>query len=742
MHFRDLLGGASALALSATAVTLISGGAALAQSTGAGQATGNIVVVGERADAAQIAPSATPMTVTQPTSVLTKAFIENDVAATANYDDIVKLSPSVSSVGPNGPGLMENQFLTIRGFQDGQYNLTLDGIAWGDSNDFTHHSTSYLMGHDLGEVSVDRGPGTASTLGDATFGGTIALTTKDPLDHAGVEGYSSFGSFNTYLGGGELDTGALPGLGGAKALVDVEHLSSDGALTNMGQDRTNLFTKVEAPVGDRTTVTFAAMYNNLHQNVGLGATTAQYAALGYNYGLNTNPDSQADSQYNYDFITTDMVYLGIKTELGDGWRLEDKVYSYAYNHLGHNGFDPNGEWPNGTYFGANDVPGQVLHNDYVSYGDIARLAKDFGLVEVRTGFWYDHQLNHRALDDVDFTLGGAKDIGQPNCGAPSVFGQIAPDPTTCTGTSAYPGIERRQTNTLDTFQPYVELDIKPLPGLVITPGVKYDYFRRTIDAPVNQGTYLPLDFARTYDAVLPSLAVHYTPAPSLAVYAQVAQGFLAPNLNTFYTSNPAASTNLQPQTTWNYQAGASYQVSRLTVSGDVYYIDFGNMIGKRNVGATTVFYNQGGVIYQGVELEGTFKLVGGLSLYANGSVNSAKDKTTHQTIANSPDSTAAGGLIFQHEAFNADLLAKYTGVRYGDNPELFKLPGYTITQLSAGYVLHPWGGRTAVKINGLIDNLFDQRGANALAGYTAFAGTPLFWNIVPRNYELKLSISY
>ncbi len=741
-----LLGGASLYALCAALSLAVSPQQAWAQTA---SSNASIVVTGERTDAATVAPSVTPLTVIQPTSVLGRAFIANDVAATANYDDIIKLSPSVSSVGPNGPGLMENQFLTIRGFQDGQYNVTFDGIAWGDSNDFTHHSTSYVMGHDIGEVSVDRGPGTASTLGDATFGGTVAIQTKDPTEQTGVEGYSSFGSFNTYLGGAELDTGAMPGLGGAKALVDVEHLDSDGALTNMGQQRTNLFAKVEAPVDDKTTITFAAMYNNLHQNVGLGATAAQYATLGYDYGLNTNPASQADSQYNYDFITTDLVYVGIKTELGDGWRLEDKVYSYAYNHLGHNGFDPNGEWPNGTYFGPNDVPGQVLHNDYVSYGDIGRLAKDFGLVEVRTGFWYDHQLNHRSLDDVDFTLGGAKDLGQPNCGAPSVVGVEAPDPNTCSdpagpsGVSNYPGIERRQIDTLDTFQPYVELDIKPLPGLVITPGVKYDYFRRTIDAPVNQGTYDPLNFGRTYDAVLPSLAAHYTPAAGLSFYAQVAQGFLAPNLNTFYTTNPAASTNLQPQTTWNYQVGAAYQINRLTVSGDLYYIDFGNMIGSRNVsGVGTVFYNEGGVIYQGVELEGTFRLVGGLSLYANGSLNSAKDKTTHDTIANSPDSTAAAGLLYARGAFNADLLAKYTGVRYGDNPELFKLPGYTITQLSAGYSFKPWASRTTVKISGLIDNLFDERGVDALAGYTAFAGTPLFWNIVPRNYELKLSISY
>lgn len=691
----------------------------------------SVTVTAAREAAAIVAPSAAPPEAIQPTSVIGRRFIENNLAATANYDDIVKITPSVNSVGPNGPGLMENQFLTIRGFQDGQYNLTIDGIAWGDSNDFTHHTTSYVMGHDLGQVNVDRGPGTASTLGDATFGGTIALATKDPLARTSAEAYGSVGSFGTYLEGGEFDTGSMSALGGARALFDVEHLDSNGALTNMGQSRTNLFAKIVAPVSDRTTITAAAMYNQLHQYVSLGATADQYAALGYGYGLNNDPTSQAYFRYNQDRITTDLVYVDIKSDLGAGFTVDNKVYSYAYYHMGNNGLDPNGETPNGTFYGPNNVPGQVLNNDYVSYGDIARLSKDFGFAVARTGFWYDHQVNNRDLFDVDFTKGGLTDVSQPNGGNPPTPGMVSPN--------AVPGVEREQVNKLDTFQPYFEVDLKPLPGLTITPGVKYAYFRRTITSPVNQGTFLPLNFAKTFDAVLPSAAAHYEISPALTVYAQVAQGFLAPNLNTFYTPDPSQSTALKAQTTWNYQAGASYRVDRLTVSGDVYYIDFGNKIGKRNVGANTIFFNQGGVIYQGVEAEGTFRLVGGVSLYVNGSVNSAKDKITHLTIANSPDSTAAAGLGYDVGPLHANLLAKYVGVRYGDDPQLFKLPGYTTAQLSLGYTFKPTSQGPVLRISGLIDNLLDHRGANALAGYTAAAGTPLFWNTVPRNYELKLS---
>jgi iron complex outermembrane receptor protein len=711
--------------MSAAAATAVSVPAS-AQTT-----VSTVVVEAQRQAAPTEAVTTAPLDATQPTSVINQHFIENNISPVSNYDDIVKFSPSVNSVGPNGPGLMENQSLTIRGFQDGQYNVTIDGIAWGDSNDFTHHSTSYVMSHDLGEVSVDRGPGTAETLGDATFGGTISLNTKDPSDRQTETAYGSFGSFGTYLGGGELDTGAIEKLGGAKAMVDVEHLESNGFLTNMGQNRTNVFAKIEAPINPNTTITFAAMYNQLHQNVGLGATLPEMAANGYNYALNTSPASQDYFGYNFDQISTDLVYLGVHSTVGPGIVIDNKIYTYAYYHHGYNGLDPNGETPNGTFLGSNstnpqpnDVPGQLLYNDYDSVGDILRVSKDFGFAVAKVGMWYDFQTNHRDLNDVDDTL-GANSVNNYDVN----------------GNTSY--IDREQRNTLETFQPFIEADIKPLPGLTIKPGVRYDYFDRGIAAPVNQGTLAPLYYNRSYDKLLPSFEVNYTFAQRWSVYAQYAQGFLAPNLNTLYTTNPQASTTLKPQTTTNYQGGAVYKTDRLTLSADYYYIDFGNEIQSRNEsGIGTVFYNAGGVIYKGVEAEGDLRVWGPVNLYLNGSTNSAKDKQAGYTIANSPRSTAAAGISYDEHGVYAALLAKYVGPRYGDNPDLYPLKAYTDGQLSLGYTIPAKGSRPELKIKGLIDNLFDQRGQDLLAGYTGALGTPLFWNIVPRNYEVSLSASF
>ena len=47
----------------------------------------------------------------------------------------------------------------IRGFQDGEYNVTYDSIPFADTNNPTHHSTAFFPSNTIETVVVDRGPG-------------------------------------------------------------------------------------------------------------------------------------------------------------------------------------------------------------------------------------------------------------------------------------------------------------------------------------------------------------------------------------------------------------------------------------------------------------------------------------------------------------------------------------------------------------------------------------------------------
>ena len=101
--------------------------------------------------------------------------------------------------------------------------------------------------------------------------------------------------------------------------------------------------------------------------------------------MNNDPNSQAYYRYNQDKINTYMGYIGLHSEF-DGWTLDNKAYTYGYNHYGFNGEDPNGETPNGTFCSGkgndclypDNVPGQHMRNWYRSWGDIFRLSKEIG----------------------------------------------------------------------------------------------------------------------------------------------------------------------------------------------------------------------------------------------------------------------------------------------------------------------------------------------------------------------------
>ncbi len=256
---------------------------------GAVQATGGAgtSTASTPATAAQIAPSRPPLSASQPTSVVGPDYIQNNVLPQQNYDEIIKFTPSVQNVAPVGPGLQQNFAETIRGFNYTQFNTIFDGIPIpGTPSSFAPETEAYFTGHDIGSVSIDRGPGTASTIGNATFGGTVSLTSKSPLNTVTINPYGTYGSYGTRLYGIEGDTGSVAG--GARATIDLSKLEANGFLSGTATQRRNGFVKVEVPLNSSTVLTFVGMANNSRTNVPYGASTAEMAQ----YRIQLRPERQ------------------------------------------------------------------------------------------------------------------------------------------------------------------------------------------------------------------------------------------------------------------------------------------------------------------------------------------------------------------------------------------------------------------------------------------------------------------
>ncbi len=702
-----------------------------ADQSGGNPSLDEIVVSAQHIQGPQAAPSQGSLVATEPQSVISGDYIKNNDSPIANYTDIIKFTPSVWTVDPNGPGMMEDLDTSIRGFQDGFFNVTFDGIPWGDSNDFTHHSTSYFMPQNISSVVVDRGPGTASTMGDATFGGTVAVQSADPYKDPTVSVDAADGSFNTLLGGARFDTGQISQWGGTSAYLDLQSFKTNGYLSDASLERSNAFFKVLQPVGDSTTITFASNLNKLQQHPPIGETSADIAAYGPNYAYNNNPDSQAYVGFNTDHINTDYEYLAINSKVDD-WTVNNKLYTYAYYHTELAGDDPNGQLPNGTYpagetpngtlYSPTDVPGNVLTNDYRSVGDILRVEHPLGPGVVQFGGWYDHQSNLRQLIEEDFTDDFAYN--------PAALGNTIPN--------EIESADRLQHNQLFTRQGFVAYVWNATSALTINAGDRLVNFERAIVAPVNQGTLQPLVYDQTWERNLPSIDAHYQLSDHWSTYAQWAQGFLAPNLNVLYTTNPRESS-IQPQSTTNWQAGTAWASSRLSLAGDVYYINFGNEIAKTAVDGIEVFYNLGGTIYKGVEFEGTYVLGDGFSLYTGGSINDAQVKLNGGWVPDTPRNTGAVGLQFQRGPVQASLLDHYIGSRYMSSGNTLPLGGYATTDAAVNYdFLENFGALQDLKATLTLSNLFNNTSIYWQDGTTA-GGQNLWFTIPGRSVMVSLS---
>ncbi len=690
-----------------------------------------------KGSASAVAPTQSSLQATEPQSIITREFIELSVAPTAEYSRIVNIAPSMAGDSANGPGLSETK-TSMRGFSDDQYNITFDGIPWGDTNNPAHHSTSFFPGSVIGGAVVERGPGNASNLGYATFGGSINLYSKQPAREQGYSLFGSVGTWNTALLGGAYESGRLRDFGNATVQLNYQHLKSDGYLTLNSIKSDNYFIKLERPVGADTIATIVATDNEIkyvQPDNAKGPTQAQIAQFGKNYSLNNDPASFNYAGFNHTSKHTDFSYLRLETNWGNGFASDNQLYTYAYDNQTISSSDPTGATLPGTKAGPagnKDIPGIDKQNKYRAYGDILKLSKKFDSGLLRTGFWYEYSDTDRHQYDLDLTLG----VRDPR--------ETKPTPL------QFPSVLFDQQSTIRNFQPFAEFEWNATDSLTVTPGVKAVRITRAVDASVNQTTRLPQDTSVDYKATLPFLSANQRLGANLALYAQYAKGFQIPDLKSFYIADPTRNSSA-PQLSTNYQFGIVGKSDLLTWDLDLYRINFTNKyVSNGLAGAAAAYVNIGGVTYKGVEGQLTWAVGNGVALYANGSSNQANANDTGKTISGTPDMTAALGALYNGGPWSASLIYKRTGeVRQVDydptKPAAFDqylTSAYANIDLSVAYRFqNPGAGIKTLKLQFNVFNLLDRQGITSIStGKTA--AFDQYTSQAPRSFQVSAKADF
>src|SRR5580704_18247533 len=246
-------------------------------------------------------------------------FIRNFMSPIADFAEYVNLAPGTFSLNPNGIGLGQGKTY-YRGFADGDYTMTFDGIPFEDTNSPTHHSWANFPSGWTDAVDFDRSPGLASTFGPTNFGGSINLMSPQLFPDPDIRVSMTYGSWDTRVLQLDADSGFFGPGNKNSFLMNIQQLLSDGYQTNNKQKRDAGYGKYQYRINSNSSLTFYGGLVDIWTNTPktTNPTRAQVAEYGDNYLLDGTPylsnGTPDPYYYGYDFyhVQTDFEYVAYK----------------------------------------------------------------------------------------------------------------------------------------------------------------------------------------------------------------------------------------------------------------------------------------------------------------------------------------------------------------------------------------------------------------------------------------------
>ncbi|WP_263352571.1 TonB-dependent receptor [Acidicapsa acidisoli] len=663
--------------------------------------------------AAQLSPVKALLDAGSARTEITNQFIREFTSPVTDFTEIMQTAPGTFSVSPNGVGLGDSD-TSFRGFIDGDYTVTYDGIPFEDTNNPTHHSWAYFPGPSIGGVDFDRSPGTASDIGPANYGGSIHfLSPQLPPDRL-YRLSDSYGSWNTNLIDGEFNSGLFGGKNPkANLWFDAHHMSSDGYQTFNYQTRTAEALKFTYKFSDKTYLTVDGNSVILDANTpNNNVTAAQIAQHGNNYLMDNTeflPGTTTYDPFYYKFyfnhIPTDFEYVDLNKDLGHGWKLDVKPYVYAYsNHQYYQNSDT-----------VTDTSAIDKMNQYFKFGEVvsASSASKYGVF--RTGFWYEYASTNRF--------------------------QIKSNPVNELDEAGIAGINFHENFWTNSAQPFAEYQLVAIPKWTITLGLKDAYYNMSLKQYADNGhivgnlngaPYVTND--GNFNSWLPSFEANYRIKPNWSAYVQYGMGSQIPPSSVYdinQTSGSGASgvTVLpKPQVSSTYQGGTVVKLDRVSFDADYYYIHFENSYVAAPVANSYTYTATPPSNTTGVEAEGNIAVTHKLSVFLNGTLASAKyvaaaanpvlgaPATPSLWVAGAPHDTETEGVTYQDRNWSLGFFNKRVGSQWNDNTDAngnllhqaIPIAPFSVANLFLNYTLKNGSKWDQSKIRFSVNNLFNN----------------------------------
>jgi iron complex outermembrane receptor protein len=536
----------------------------------------------------------------------------------------------------------------------------------------------------------------------------------------------------------DVDSGAFGGSDKKHSFTaNVHQLLSDGYQTYNYQKRVAGFLKYQYRLNDRTTLTLFTGIVDLWTNTPnlKGPSRAQIDKFGDNYLLSGDPSQPNYYGYNFYHVQTDFSYLGSHTELGHGWKLDNKLYTYRYwnkqNYnnpsVGADGFFA----PAATSITATSAVDKL--NGYRKVGEITTVSYEMSRGIFRTGLWFEWSYTDRY--------------------------QIPSDPRTWVN-AALPNFHEHFITT--SAQPFVEYEYRLSHKITVTAGLKVAqwgmYLKQFADGKTvgNLGgapfTYHDANY-RSWD---PTADIRYKVRSNWTLYAQFATGSNVPPSSVFDSKSALVAVVPKPTAVKTYQAGSVLKYNRWTLDVDAYYSHFQNPYSSfLDSAGESFFYQTGPSNTKGVEAEANFRIGYGLNLYLNGTAGSAKYQTGKNYsngglwIQNTPRDTEAVGLSYRVKNWDLAFQNKRVGQMYNDNGTVnmaYQIDPFNVSNLFVNYTIKGDSYLRGTKIRFGINNLFDQHNIVGISGFSTKSNVPSPGDVLTllpaRSVSLTMTFGY
>lgn len=287
------------------------------------------------------------------------------------------------------------------------------------------------------------------------------------------------------------------------------------------------------------------------------------------------------------------------------------------------------------------------------------------------------------------------------------------------------------------FSAYIQNRIL-LGKLTVSPGIRLEQVRYTRRNYLANGG-LGVRGATSLTQPIPGIGLSYSLGSRLTAFAAVHRGFAPPRVEDVINNNTGQSIELDPELSWNYEAGLRSRVSRdLQLEATWFRLDFANQIVPASVagGIGATLTNGGETLHQGGELSGRWALRSLASTRHSVALRAAytwlKDasfasarfsaipgfatvRITGNRLPYAPEHLVTASVHYSHSAgLNAMVESVTTGSQFGDDLNTVngtpdgqrgKISGNTLFNVTVNYPVESWRANFFLTTKNAFDRL-------------------------------------